>query len=39
MEKYGINIVNTRNNYLILEEIMLSRLTKKELYFKLNNLK
>lgn len=29
MQKYGINITNTRNNQLILEEIMLSRLTKK----------
>ena len=30
MENFGINTKNTRNNNLILEEIMLSRLMKKK---------
>jgi len=37
MENYGINSKNTRNNNLILEEIILSRLTKKDKKKNLND--
>ena len=31
MENFGINTKNTRNNNLILEEVLLSRLVKKKM--------